>query len=100
MTVVPPKLQTEALGKPEVRGEQRIFLCYFEKHGIMDGSILPISLRSVLTGGKIFLHRSRDYRAPAELPFPCDRLASGKVGKSLLGFGLRLRPFNCSPKSI
>ena len=62
-----PKLETEALGKPEARGEQRIFLCYFEKHRIMNGSILSISLRSPLTGGKIFLHRSRDLQAPAEL---------------------------------
>ena len=68
--MVPPRLETAALAKPNVRGEKRIFMCYYERHGVMDGTILIISLMAAFQGGRIFLHRSRDYRVPQELSFP------------------------------
>ena len=43
VTVVPPRLEVAAKTKPEARGEQRVFMCYYEQHGVMDGSILTIS---------------------------------------------------------
>ena len=54
VTVVPPKLTTTEGEKSEPGGEERVFLCYFEKHGIMDGSILTISLKAALIGGQNF----------------------------------------------
>ena len=36
----------------------------------MDGSILTISLKSALTGGKLFTHRSRDFKQPPTMTFP------------------------------
>ena len=70
VTVVPPRLETAAIAKPDARGEKRVFMCYYERHGVMDGTILTISLMAALQGGKIFLHRTRDYRVPQELLFP------------------------------
>ena len=70
MNVVPTKQDPTAATKTEQRGEDRVFLCYFERHGIMDGSILTISLKSALTGGKLFTHRSRDFKQPPTMTFP------------------------------
>ena len=36
----------------------------------MDGSILTISLKAVLTGGQLYMFRTRDFRAPAAISFP------------------------------
>ena len=70
VTVVPPKLSIRAEDKSNPRGEERIFLCYYERHGIMDGSILTISLKSALTGGSMYMNRTRDFRSPAAITFP------------------------------
>ena len=70
VTVVPPKLYISAGDKSEPRGEERVFLCYFEKHGYMDGSILTISLKAALTGGQLYMHRTRDFRTPSSISFP------------------------------
>ena len=45
-------------------------MCYNERHGVIDDTILTISLMATLQGGKIFPHRTRDYRVPQELSFP------------------------------
>ena len=45
-------------------------MCYYERHGVMDGTILTISFMAALQGGKVFLHRPRDFRVPQELSFP------------------------------
>ena len=37
---------------------------------MMDGSILTNSLKAALTGGKLYMFRTRDYRAPAAISFP------------------------------
>ena len=83
-TVLNARRMAEDKSKP--RGEERIFLCYFERHGIMDGSILTISPKAALTGGQLYMHRSRDFRAPEALSFPLRQardwqswLASAKI---------------------
>ena len=36
----------------------------------MDGFILTISLKSALTGGSMYMNRTRDFRSPAAITFP------------------------------
>ena len=70
VTVVKPKDTITADDKLAPRGQERIFLCYFEAHGVMDGSILTVSLKAALTGGKMYLSRTKDFRAPDSISFP------------------------------
>ena len=46
-------------------------MCYYERHGVCDGSVLVLPLESLLTGaGSFTLQRTRDYRVLGEPTFP------------------------------
>ena len=49
-------------------------MAYYERHGICDGSVLTIPLRSLLSGdGPVALQRSRDFRVVGDVSFPLAR---------------------------
>jgi hypothetical protein len=71
ISVVLPKLKQSATDKILPRGTEYIFLCYYERHGVCDGSVLALPLESLLTGaGSFALQRTRDFRVVGEPTFP------------------------------
>ena len=71
INVVMPKLKQSATDKILPRGTEFVFLCYYERHGVCDGSVLALPLESLLTGaGSFALQRTRDYRVVGEPCFP------------------------------
>ena len=71
ISVVLPKLKQSATDKIFPRGTEFVFMCYYERHGVCDGSILALPLESLLTGaGSFALQRTRDFRVVGEPTFP------------------------------
>ena len=74
ISIVLPKLKQKASDKIHGRSEEHVFLAYFERHGVCDGSILTVPLKALLTGqGSFALQRSRDFRTIGEPTFPLAR---------------------------
>ena len=75
VNVVLPRVKQRASDKLHGRSEEHIFMCYYERHGRCDGSVLTVPLRSLMTGTTSFaLQRTRDWRASGEVSFPLARL--------------------------
>ena len=88
INVVLPRVKQRASDKLHGRSEEHIFMCYYERHGRCDGSVLTVPLRSLMTGTTSFaLQRTRDWRASGEVSFPLARLREWQAISQTLEFG-------------
>ena len=75
VNIVLPQLKQKAGDKIFARGQEHIFICYYEQHGVFDGSVLTVPLAALLSGTESFaLQRSQYYRTIGESSFPLARM--------------------------